>query len=529
MIVDFDKILNDLSSKLQDGIPDLKNEQHLIKLWDVLKEYNWPVDERVRLLHNLTEGTDKKLTKQGVLDILKKDSGLDQQGSVKTKIYGDMEEADFIKILKKLFSGVTNIKSYDPRTGPNTSGRDKLFVWEWNGYEYQINLAKTSVTGRGAAQTKDQELSWLLFLSGMQYGANPEDKEAFISTLISNSQVYSKVDGVTQDDALKLAAFLEQNDTWYNSHNAQCQKFISLISGKQPKKYVKDGTSLKVNTIAKKLYKQDYGKTLDLDKWNPADVWLEYGSIPNFTTLTEYNNWLVDSLHDGSGWIGVSLKKGGGKIGLVNDYERKEYKLTSLETKYGGLLSQGVTFNYKGENLDGLGLNFRIFQGKATEVIRGEGTAKGAEAVHGKVALPVIDDFKKGIHSTVSKVKGVSVEKDKKTKEWKFTQKGKSNFKTVKTAFGRIKGATFDNTKHGDWGTAFSSEKSFLERLNTHPKITKLAENSVKANINARFQSIVLGSKISNLSKKDKQSVMVGMLKYGKSESDWSSAHYKAQ
>ena len=103
MIVDFDKILNDLSSKLQDGIPDLKNEQHLIKLWDVLKEYNWPVDERVRLLHNLTEGTDKKLTKQGVLDILKKDSGLDQQGSVKTKIYGDMEDADFIKILKKLF------------------------------------------------------------------------------------------------------------------------------------------------------------------------------------------------------------------------------------------------------------------------------------------------------------------------------------------------------------------------------------------------------------------------------------------
>ena len=61
MIVDFDKILNDLSSKLQDGIPDLKNEQHLIKLWDVLKEYNWPVDERVRLLHNLTEGRfDKK-------------------------------------------------------------------------------------------------------------------------------------------------------------------------------------------------------------------------------------------------------------------------------------------------------------------------------------------------------------------------------------------------------------------------------------------------------------------------------------
>ena len=529
MITDFDKILNDLSSKVSDGIPDLKNEQHLIKLFDVLKEYNWPVDERVRLLQNLTEGTDKKLTKQGVLDILKKDSGLEQQGSVKTKIYGDMEDTDFIKILKKLFNGVTNIKSYDPRTGPNTSGRDKLFVWEWNGHEYQIHLAKTSITGRGAAQTKDQELSWLLFLSGMQYGADPEDKEVFISTLISNSQVYSKVDGVTQDDAFKLAAFLEQNESWYNSHKAQCKKFISLISDQQPKKYVKDGGTLQVNKLAKKLYKQDYGKALDLDKWNPADVWLEYGSIPNFITLIEYNNWLVDSLHAGKGWIGVSLKKGGGKIGLVNDYERKEYVLNSLETKYGGLLSQGVTFNYKGENLDGLGLNFRIFQGKSTEVIRGEGTAKGAEAVQGKVALPVIDDFKKGIHSAVSKVKGVSVEKDKKTKEWIFTSKGKSNFKTVKTAFGRIKGAIFDNNKHGNWSGAFKNEKSFLERLNTHPKITKMAENSVKANINARFQSIVLGSKITTLSKKDLQSVMVGMLKYGKSESDWSSAHYKAQ
>ena len=57
----WDKILTELSVKVRDGIPDLTNEQHLIKLWYVLKESNWPVDERVRLLHNLTEGTDKKL------------------------------------------------------------------------------------------------------------------------------------------------------------------------------------------------------------------------------------------------------------------------------------------------------------------------------------------------------------------------------------------------------------------------------------------------------------------------------------
>ena len=85
MIVDFDKILNDLSSKLQDGIPDLKNEQHLIKLWDVLKEYNWPVDERVRLLHNLTEGTDKKLAYNEVGKKLAKIKSIEQQGTVTSK------------------------------------------------------------------------------------------------------------------------------------------------------------------------------------------------------------------------------------------------------------------------------------------------------------------------------------------------------------------------------------------------------------------------------------------------------------
>ena len=69
----------------------------------------------------------------------------------------------------------------------------------------------------------------------------------------------------------------------------------------------------------------------------------------------------------------------------------------SLETKYGGLLSQGVTFNYKGENLDGLGLNFRIFQGGSTELIRGEVTKKGAQAVQGKAKLIEFDSFKKGI------------------------------------------------------------------------------------------------------------------------------------
>jgi len=51
----FKKILNELSYRVSTGIPDLTNEQHLMKLWDILKEHNWNIDARVELLRNLTQ------------------------------------------------------------------------------------------------------------------------------------------------------------------------------------------------------------------------------------------------------------------------------------------------------------------------------------------------------------------------------------------------------------------------------------------------------------------------------------------
>ena len=51
----WNKILLELSYRVSTGIPDLSNEQHLIKLWDILKEHNWNIDARVELLKNLDE------------------------------------------------------------------------------------------------------------------------------------------------------------------------------------------------------------------------------------------------------------------------------------------------------------------------------------------------------------------------------------------------------------------------------------------------------------------------------------------
>ena len=49
----WNKILNELSYRVSSGIPDLSNEQHLMKLWDILKEEKWPVGARVEFFKNL--------------------------------------------------------------------------------------------------------------------------------------------------------------------------------------------------------------------------------------------------------------------------------------------------------------------------------------------------------------------------------------------------------------------------------------------------------------------------------------------
>jgi hypothetical protein len=420
------------------------------------------------------------------------------------------------------------------------SSKARWFTWKWKGNNYDIGLLPKSTGGRGTKQTKDQELSWMLVLSGMQY-LHPDtpdsmDKSTFLSVLL-DPEVYDRIDGVNESTAKGLAAFLEENDSWYKAHVKQCEKFIHDINNSQPMKYVKDSSTLQVNTIAKKLYNKDHGGSLDIDKWNPADIWLQYGKLnTSAETLGEYNNWILDSLKDGTGWVGVSLKKGKGGIGIVNDTVRPAYKVTGVDTKYGGLLSQGVTFNYRGKDLDGFGLNFRIFQGRSDELVRGEVIKKGAEAVQGKAKLTEFDSFKKGIYSAVkgvykTNVKLVSIP-GKKTKQWVFDgAKGKKNFNTVKAAYKTVKknGAAFDNNMHGDWTTAFGSQKAFLERLNTNKKIMKKKEGQVKSALNARFQTTVLGSIVTQMSNKELQDIMVGMLLYGKSESAWSAAHWKAQ
>ena len=405
-----------------------------------------------------------------------------------------------------------------------------MFLFDYDGNSYDITLAG-KISGRGTAQTKDQELAFLLSLSAIQSGADVKEKEEFLSMML-NPSVYKKVyDGsaLTESEALGLVSFLENNDSWYESTIAQTQKLSSKL-GSTPKRYVKDDSKLDINKLARQLYKDDYNANLDLDKWNPADVWLYYdNSAPKSKSLSELNNYLLDSIKGSKGIIGISLKKGSGNISIVNDGKKKEYELKKLGLKIGGLFAITSYLEFFGKGLDGLGLQFRIFQGSAKEQIRGEATTKGADAVQGKVALPVIDLVSgQRLSGNIKNLGGEDIlNYDKKTKDFSFSKNGLKKFNKVKKLWGRIKSKIVfaRGAKSSDYQNAFKSPDNFIKMLNEK----KLAENKAKAVLNSRFQTIGLLSYLGQMNKNKQSEVAIGLLKYGKSQSDWSSAHMKVQ
>lgn len=526
MTLDLNKIANEWSYRV--GVIDIKNKKHIYHLNNILNEQKVPYDVIDEVINSLTEvKLTKKALQQRIADMSSDLSAPSNTGRIAND--GDLSDEAFINLLKKEF-GIEKVEVLKPLTGQNKSSKFNMFLFDYDENSYEITLAG-KISGRGTAQTKDQELAFLLALSAIHAGANTNNKEEFLSMMLDPS-VYKEVyDGtsISEKQALGLVSFLENNEDWYTSTIAQTSK-LSTIVGNSPKRYVKDDSKLDINKLAKDLYKKDYNSNLDLDKWNPADVWLYYdNSAPKTDSLAELNNYLLDSLKKGNGIIGVSLKKGKGSISTINDGKQKEYKLKNLTLKIGGLFSITSYLEFSGKGLDGLGLQFRIFQGSAKESIRGEATTKGADAVQGKVALPVIDLVSgQKLSSKIQSLGGEDIlDYDKKSKEFIFSKNGLKKFNQVKGLWSKIQSKVVfaRGAKSADYKQAFKSSDEFIKILNKQ----NFAENKAKAVLNSRFQTIGLLSYLGQMNKNKQSKVAIGLLKYGKSQSDWSAPHLKVQ
>jgi len=471
----------------------------------------------------------------------------------------NLSDDDFIQLIKDTFDGATDVTKHAPETGPNDSRTWTMFVFNWNGrVDCRVWLAG-EIKGRGSKQTTEQEVSWLLVLAAMYYNmdiinASTDTKEHATLNEMLAKNVYERVYGANgkaldRAGAVGLADWLMKNPKWLAGHLSQCEKFINLEVN-SPARFVKDRSTIPIVKQAKKIFHTSVpDQKFDKDKWNPADVWLEYEDfVPdNFDTLDQLNKYLKTSIQLGNGIIGVSLKAGSGSPKPINMQGFvPNYKVTEINLWYGDFLAQNVTTEYVGTELTGFSVMYRLFDAKATSTIRGEASKKMSKAMHGKVFLQYMD-YLLGKQSVkhVESVKGkfVKQEYNPKTKkdEYVWTGKGEDALNKVKRfwnilvssdMFGYNSAGQKDKNTYIKLLNRSTNNQEFLDYLTKTGIKKRISETSMQTRVSARFQTIVLGALFAAVKNKNTEQfykLALGMLLYGKSESAWSAPHYKVE
>ena len=106
---------------------------------------------------------------------------------------------------------------------------------------------------------------------------------------------------------------------------------------------------------------------------------------------------------------------------------------------------------------------------------------RGADAVQGKVALPVLDLVSgQRLSGKIKKLGGEDIlDYDKKSKEFSFSKNGLKKYKEVSKLWNKIKSKVVfaRGAKSSDYSNAFKSPDNFLDMLNK----LNLAENKAKS------------------------------------------------
>jgi hypothetical protein len=464
---------------------------------------------------------------------------------------------EFIELIKATFPEVDDVRIILPKDAGSKSGSFDTFVFILDGKEISAVLAG-EVKGRGSKSTVAQEVSWLLVLSAM-YNTPELDLIESMKVKTAWQRVYDESGkALTEQKVDGLVAWLfgKGQESWLKSHIGQCTQFIKDYPS-VPLYFRKDKSKLPIVNLAKEVFSTSVpDQEFDKDKWNPADVWLEYQDVPTFDTLAKLNNYLEDSIRKKIfGILGVSLKLGTDKVNKINlsgKGGRPEYKVTNFDLKYGDLFAQNVPAEYEGDELSGYSVTYRVFDASATSTIRGEAQKKKSLAAHGKVFLKYLDYLMGGkakYVATVEAVKGILVKEEKKWKGsykardpvdgrgmYSFTTKGEQAFTRIQRTWPLLRDSEIMEytNKRGIQQNynKLLDKKEFLDYVAEYAHKKKLKEVDMQTRVSVRFQTIRLGTLFAAIKKKsvdDLYRVVLGMLLYGKSESSWSAPHVKAQ
>jgi hypothetical protein len=455
---------------------------------------------------------------------------------------GKLSKDEFKQLLKKKVAD-GDVEVIPPSTGANKSSQFDLFSFELDGKSMAITLSNP-VAGRGSKSTDANEESLMLVISAMYSGAEGKDE---IAVKAQDKSIYERcVDKAgktfTITHAKELIVYLEEKQDWFDSHIAQAKVFIKDFP-KTPKYICMDRAGIEIWKQAEALFKAEEGfggGAPDKDKWNPADIWVYYEDTPKFDTIDDLNKYLFDSIKNKNGIIGVSLKKGTGKLSYVNVGKNPEVDVTNVKSQFGKNFTLGVDMEFLGKGIPSdFSLYFRIFQASDKESIRGEATGKNA--MQGKVKLDMIDVLSGGKYSErIRAAGGPNILKwDKNKKEYSLTANGLKKFKSVEKKWKKMR--RWKNIKYKAGATLAEYERAFsngvvgfLEELNkgyptSKTKYRPWKENQGKSMINSRFQTIEMVWLFNKMPQEQQNNLAAGLLKFAKSMSDWSAAHAKLQ
>ena len=176
------KILNELSYRVSSGIPDLTNEQHLMKLWDILKEHNWNIDARVELLKNLSNQDVSKpsLVVEAVLSRQEMTKSGGKYATMLLNFINNQEEITIDKLGDKVVLAKSNLNSKgaggnntlkDVLTNPT---EDNVKDWFMVGGSYSPELVDTKGNKYTITQIDKGKFSGKEAASGTTDAANYE-------------------------------------------------------------------------------------------------------------------------------------------------------------------------------------------------------------------------------------------------------------------------------------------------------------------------------------------------------------------
>ena len=144
------------------------------------------------------------------------------------------------------------------------------------------------------------------------------------------------------------------------------------------------------------------------------------------------------------------------------------------------------------------------------------------------------------IERSVESVKGILVKEfpnasKKSPNHYEFTKDGEKAFSKLSRAWPILKSSDImefsSKAVPGNY-EKLSNREDFLDYVAEYAHKHKLDETGMQTRVSVRFQTLMLGVLLAAIKKKSVKKlneVVLGMLLYGKSESDWSAPHLKAQ